>query len=378
MLCSDDLLAACAAEPSVGIHKYRLGIAYFLEDEYEAALQAFQDCTSGGRQVSEAVAGDSREWAAKCTAALEAGELPCKLKTPVKRKNRDPRKPCPEESEDDEEAGDAQPLQASVDASVAPALAQESPAAAGGGEGSVAGRPSPANPQGKRLYGWFQTPQSVTVRFYTEGVASGGHDVQVEEDGTALSVCLPRVGGSEFQYDLGLFAPVAADAASIAVSVEPKAVEVTLQKVDPVLWPALLPLPKGSAVALPAPVPVATSAPALADHGLGTVQQATDVAAAAVARNVYPSSNPRAKGKNWDEIEKELEEEDKPQGEAALQALFRQIYSKADPDTRRAMIKSFQTSGGTVLSTNWKEVAAKDYETDRPAPAGMEWKKPEQ
>ena len=50
------------------------------------------------------------------------------------------------------------------------------------------------------------------------------------------------------------------------------------------------------------------------------------------------------------------------------------IYAKATPETRRAMNKSFQTSGGTVLSTNWEEVKEKEYEKERQAPKGVEWK----
>lgn len=40
------------------------------------------------------------------------------------------------------------------------------------------------------------------------------------------------------------------------------------------------------------------------------------------------------------------------------------------------MMKSFQTSSGTVLSTDWGDVSKKDYEgKDRPSPPkGQEWR----
>ena len=88
------------------------------------------------------------------------------------------------------------------------------------------------------------------------------------------------------------------------------------------------------------------------------------------------------KEKDWSQLDKEFDEQEKEDamkdGNEGMWRLFRDIYAKGNEETRRAMIKSFQTSGGTVLSTNWNEVKDKDYEgKDRPeAPSGQEWATP--
>merc|ERR1712039_11576 len=91
----------------------------------------------------------------------------------------------------------------------------------------------------------------------------------------------------------------------------------------------------------------------------------------------YPTSNKQKR--DWSQIDREIDTElknEKPAGDEALNKLFKEIYERADDETRRAMNKSFQTSGGTVLSTNWGEVSKADYEgKDRPTPPeGQEWK----
>jgi len=108
-------------------------------------------------------------------------------------------------------------------------------------------------------------------------------------------------------------------------------------------------------------------------------EKATD---ATVKAQEVPTVDPSkqrayASHKDWDAIERDLkkeEETEKPEGEDAVNKLFQSIYKDASEDTRRAMIKSFQTSGGTCLSTNWDEVAQTDYEKKKEAPKGVEWK----
>ncbi|OEU09464.1 chaperone binding protein, partial [Fragilariopsis cylindrus CCMP1102] len=98
---------------------------------------------------------------------------------------------------------------------------------------------------------------------------------------------------------------------------------------------------------------------------------------ATTVSNDTNKARPYVGHRDWDAIERNIIEEEKkekPEGDEAMNKLFKQIYADASEDTRRAMVKSFQTSGGTVLSTNWDEVKKKDYEKERTAPDGVEWK----
>jgi len=83
----------------------------------------------------------------------------------------------------------------------------------------------------------------------------------------------------------------------------------------------------------------------------------------------YPTSS-RTGIKNWDALEREAikdaETWEKPDGDAAANSLFRELYKNATPEVRRAMEKSYVESNGTALSTNWEEVSKAHVETKPP------------
>ena len=129
-----------------------------------------------------------------------------------------------------------------------------------------------------------------------------------------------------------------------------------------------------------------------------TLSSTSKPTAPSQAGPAYPTSS-RTGPKNWDKLATDLTtkkkkddsvkdgkiaksadaEEDDYDYDAAdnggdeVNSFFQKLYSGADPDTRRAMMKSYSESNGTALSTNWEEVSKKTVETT--PPTGMEAKK---
>ena len=91
-----------------------------------------------------------------------------------------------------------------------------------------------------------------------------------------------------------------------------------------------------------------------------------------------PKPKPR---KNWDAVTEDILKADPGKstnddpnagGDNAVNEFFQNLFKGADPDTQRAMMKSYTESGGTTLSTNWDEVGKAKVEVK--PPEGSEWK----
>eukprot|EP00835_Amoeboradix_gromovi_P000641 NODE_23_length_38171_cov_0.318108.p17 type:complete len:187 gc:universal NODE_23_length_38171_cov_0.318108:12421-11861(-) len=68
----------------------------------------------------------------------------------------------------------------------------------------------------------------------------------------------------------------------------------------------------------------------------------------------------------WDKLNTEDENIEKEKEGADPNDFFKTLYKDAGPEAQKAMMKSYQESGGTVLSTNWDEVKAKKVEVKPP------------
>lgn len=309
-----DANAALAIDPQNPRALLRKGTACFALDEFEAAREAFQ----AGLAV-EPANSTFKTWLRKCEAEL-AGE---------------------EGREAEASSGEAAAPAPAQPATTAPAPAQEAPKeAAAPAPAPTQAAEAAAPPKEPRVrHTWYQNESFVYVTFYQRDLKQTDVKVQFEEK--ELDVTLELPDGTSFVFDAELCDAIVPDQCKIAIN--RANVEIKLKKARSGQWANLEAKP--GAVVNPWP----------------------DTSSA--NKHLYPSSS--RKKLNWDQLEKEVEEE-KLEGDAALNKVFQDIFAGGSEEQRRAMIKSFTESGGTVLSTNWDEVGKAPVKGS--PPKGMEAK----
>ena len=172
-----------------------------------------------------------------------------------------------------------------------------------------------------------------------------------------MTVRFPTALGSTYDYSLApLFADI--DPSQSSFSITPNKVEINLHKVTSgQKWSALESSNPDDLISTPSVSPndpSATPAPAVfTDAKLPS----------------YPTSS-RSGPKDWDKLVETDLDGVKEEGDD-INSFFKTLYKDADPDTRRAMMKSFQESNGTALSTDWKDVGTRKMETTPPEGVDM-------
>ncbi|KAL8805768.1 MAG: hypothetical protein Q9223_003833 [Gallowayella weberi] len=234
-------------------------------------------------------------------------------------------------------------------------------------------------PPNKIRHEWYQTDDTVVVSLFAKGVPKDETTIDIRNTSIAISFPLPT--GSDYGFSLDPLRGKVDAAASTAKILSTK-VELVLKKATVgEKW-----------ATLESDVPVATEGQeADSNSSAGLVKRAILGDRPSNAGLSYPTSS-KSGPKNWDILADELTKifpddkfpkkggdegghsglDEEFEGGDPVNGFFRQLYSRADPDTKRAMMKSYQESNGTALSTNWSEVGKGKVETQ--PPDGMEAK----
>jgi len=306
-----DAQKAIDIDPERCIAYHRKAEACFGNDEYSSALKAAKEALKHGPSAKEQK--EMQILLEKCQAELA------------------------EEKDEEEDAmkDDSKPAKEEPKESNPPPAATAAAETAAAAVLSAAAPPVKAGP--KVRHDWLQNNDAVTITLYVK--SHDRRDVSVEFEKRTASVTIKMADNHEFSMEWELFDEIVPEKSTYS-TLNTK-VELRLVKAHPgAQWRTL-------------------------------TEDAADDSSA--SRPTPPSSAPTSSKngpKDWDKLVKEAEaEEPEPKGDEALDALFKQIFANGTDDQRRAMIKSYTESGGTVLSTNWEEV--KQKHVDGAAPKGQ-------
>ena len=234
-------------------------------------------------------------------------------------------------------------------------------------------------PPNKIRHDWMQTNENVIVSLYCKGIPKDRTTVEIKD--SSLDVSFPLPTGSDYHFSLDpLFATI--NRMKSHYKIMSTKAEFTLAKArQGQKWPTV-------------------ESKEIEEKEANKSQDADpsndSSKTAAVSENTksnvgpsYPTSS-KSGPKNWDKLASDLSkrpkkdpkegEEDEmedpgPEEEEGdpTNNFFKTLYAGADADTKRAMMKSYQESNGTALSTNWAEVGKGPVETS--PPEGMVAKK---
>lgn len=223
---------------------------------------------------------------------------------------------------------------------------------------AAAPKPAVPTPANKIKDDWYQNNETVTVNILAKGAPKDNVTVEFERE--SLTVSFPVAGSSsEYNFDIEpLYAAI--EPAQSSFRVTPNKVEITMKKATAgIKWHKLEGDGQVEAAA------ASQDKARIPEHVLtGKVKQETAPA--------YPTSS-KSGAKNWDKVVLEdLDDKDEIEGDETSH-FFKKLYKDATAEQQRAMMKSYQESGGTVLSTDWSSVGEKTINPE--PPEGMEAKK---
>ncbi|MCJ1224644.1 hypothetical protein MMC12_001289 [Toensbergia leucococca] len=251
-------------------------------------------------------------------------------------------------------------------------------------------------PANKIRHEWYQTAESIVVTLFAKNVPKDTSTIDLHPD--SLSISFPLPTGSTFHFSVDpFFAEI--DPSTSTTKIMSTKVEFTLKKSVPSQkWPSLEstesppstsdpenPDATATSTAPKATIPLKATPPAYPTSSKTGPKNWDKVAASLTKKppkkqnpipqstttNTDPTSNPpsittasKAEEEEDDEDVDGIDEfED---GGDPVNGFFKQLYASSNPDTRRAMMKSYQESNGTALSTNWSEVGKGKVETSPP------------